>query len=439
MRGLFFFLLMCLKLPACTLCASYTPSSFVQLNFTVLHDKIKAIDIEWKFSQEFTQTLMENYDLNYNDHFDDDEINIIENALLDYLNPNKYLTQILIYENEKSLPIELRFENKGLQLKNSQFSYFYTVFLDIDLAQGKIFNLKIHDSNDFFKFQFHNPKHFPLNDTFYLSANENLDFIFFQIMKGDIKEHMVEEKQEIEKKKLDLQQLNSKLFSFVKEFLKKEIDLQTLASLMFISFIYGIFHATGPGHAKTLTSSYFLTHQSSGKKILIFCLKIGFVHILSAFLLVSIAILFLQIFIRSFSNDASFILTKISGALIVFIAIFMLMKKISTQHSKDCPCCQKNAHFKEWTIISAAAIVPCPGTLLLFVFAYEINFFSALLSAIFVSFGMSFVLFIFALFSHKIRLQFTHYKWRLFLEYLGIIFMLCFGFFIFINTKAELF
>ncbi|MDO4674370.1 DUF1007 family protein [Campylobacter sp.] len=440
MRILFCFLWMSVQLSACALCASYTPTTFVNFDFNATSDKIQSINIKWEFSKEFTQTLLENYDLNYNDNFDAEELEMIESALLDYLKPNEFLTELSLHQNDKMSAIKTQFRPGELLFKDSQFFYHYEAFFEVGLENEKIFHLKIHDPNGFFQFIFQNPKELQLNENFYLSANDNLDFVFFQILSGKIKENSKQNPaQQDQNLKHSFANFNNALFASLKELLKKDTDAKTLFLLALLSFGYGIFHATGPGHAKTLTSSYFLTHKSSNKKILYFCLKIALIHTLSAFLLVSFALLFLDVFLRSFSKDASFILTQISSVLIILIALFMLGKKIlSPKHPHNCSCChQSPSPLSEWALISAAAIVPCPGTLLLFIFAYEINFISASISAIFTSLGMCFILFILALLSNKIHFKFKGL--RFFLEYLGICLMLFFGFFIFISAQKGVF
>ena len=46
--------------------------------------------------------------------------------------------------------------------------------------------------------------------------------------------------------------------------LRASVDLrwQTIASLLLVSFLYGVFHAAGPGHGKVVLSSYLATQTS---------------------------------------------------------------------------------------------------------------------------------------------------------------------------------
>ncbi len=116
----------------------------------------------------------------------------------------------------------------------------------------------------------------------------------------------------------------------------------------------------------------------------------------------------------------------------------MLSKKILHKHKSNCTCCN-HSKLNEWGIILSAALVPCPGVVLLFVFAYEFGFFYAISSAVFITLGMCFILFLFAISTNKFHKSLKQERLRLTLEYLGIIAMLFFGMFLFINTKAGVF
>lgn len=253
-------------------------------------------------------------------------------------------------------------------------------------------------------------------------------------------------------------------------------------ALMGVSFAYGIFHASAPGHAKLLTSSYFLAYKSSYTKAFSFALKVGIVHILSAFLLVSIALVVLKVVVQSLANNANVIITQISSTLIVFVALFLLSKKILKPHSKGCSCptCKwqsvinstnqsplktniaqnnlnfhpqnatkkgtnfatipfKKADFSELAIVVAAGIVPCPTMVLVFLLAYEVSFSAALLSAVCIAFGMTCVVFVAAVVAHKVRLSAKTQRVSNALEYFTLLFMLALGAFIFFNAQTGVF
>ncbi|EAH5646201.1 hypothetical protein OZ460_001833, partial [Campylobacter coli] len=290
----------------------------------------------------------------------------------------------------------------------------------------------------FFNFNIKNQNSISLNSQNYIISSIDSSTASFEVYQGQLPQDVyIDNTPSPSPSKNFLEKLiefNNTLFAHIKDILRKEFDFKSFLILLVISFAYGVFHASAPGHAKMLTSSYFLTHKSTPLKILYFVSRIGVIHILSAFLLVSVGVVLLEHLLKDVNNEAGFVLTKITSLFIIFIALFMISKKILSD-KKQC-CC---AHHKsnEWGIILSAALVPCPGVVLLIVFAYEFSFWYALSSAIFITLGMCLVLFAFALGANQFYKSISHTKIRIFLEYFGLIVMFLFGLFLFINIKTN--
>ncbi|MIO78922.1 DUF1007 domain-containing protein, partial [Campylobacter coli] len=329
-------------------------------------------------------------------------------------------TQFSFNGLEENINIK-QFKNPKLQIKSPRLFFSYQVVLDMPIKDYNTFSIKIHDDGGFFNFNIKNQNSISLNSQNYIISSIDSSTASFEVYQGQLPQDVyIDNAPSPSPSKNFLEKLiefNNTLFAHIKDILRKEFDFKSFLILLVISFAYGVFHASAPGHAKMLTSSYFLTHKSTPLKILYFVSRIGVIHILSAFLLVSVGVVLLEHLLKDVNNEAGFVLTKITSLFIIFIALFMISKKILSD-KKQC-CC---AHHKsnEWGIILSAALVPCPGVVLLIVFAYEFSFWYALSSAIFITLGMCLVLFAFALGANQFYKSISHTKIRIFLEYFGL-------------------
>ena len=318
----------------------------------------------------------------------------------------------------------------------------------------------------------------------------------------------------------------------------EQASASTILWVLALSFIYGFFHAAGPGHAKLLTASYFLAHGGSYVKAFGFALKIGLLHVLGALVLVSASMFMLQNVAGLVSANSASITTKISALLIIVITALIIYDKArrvrsGVGHDAGCSCaaCASSAYevgvslkgagtvsaknvadaasktykfseFKaftadaispsdaknsygalnlrdtslglkenrvaselpknftnsnsprnsavsnggergrEWLIALAAALVPCPGTILIFVLAFSLGSFAlSVASALFIGLGMSVVIFLAALFGAKAN-ELSSTKrlvgLKLYVEFAGLFVMFGLGIFMyFISDRMS--
>jgi ABC-type nickel/cobalt efflux system permease component RcnA len=93
-----------------------------------------------------------------------------------------------------------------------------------------------------------------------------------------------------------------------------------------LSFLYGIFHAAGPGHGKIVISSYVLANEQSAKRGMIISFIAAFMQGLVAVLFIGMAVFLLSS--TSFAiTEATYWLERFSYTLIALLGVFLLWQK----------------------------------------------------------------------------------------------------------------
>lgn len=97
-------------------------------------------------------------------------------------------------------------------------------------------------------------------------------------------------------------------------------------TLITVSFLYGIFHAAGPGHGKAVIASYMIADNATWKRG-------AFLAAVSAFVQACVAILFVGIAVLAFGttarnmNIAASAIEIVAYSLIVLLGLYLLWKK----------------------------------------------------------------------------------------------------------------
>lgn len=396
------------QIHACALCQAYIPNVLVSIDFK-RNDKNISLIFQWQFEREFTQTLLHSYDINANNVLDKSELKLIKNALTSYALPRNNLTQILLENpnNENLESVKFRVKHTEIFMQDERLIYRYEIALNSDFGISKRLYVQVQDEGDFFAFKFLPHTQIDFGGQVLL-GNENANLIIFEIKNaGDLREGFGEDfsenvrgdlrsdlrgdlgedfsqmqSRETQSRDLDFSQnltnqnlsahsslqnindstqafvsalwqniiaLNAKILSAIKSHIvgenAGEKSIFRIFSLMALSLLYGVLHAAAPGHAKLLTSSYFLSHKGSYAKAFGFALRVGIVHIVSAFVLVGLGLFVLKIVVQSLANDANAIITQISSAIIIAVALALLVRKMRGKHAHTCGCasCQNHA------------------------------------------------------------------------------------------------
>ena len=431
----------------CSLCAIYTPRTHVDTQIKADKEYIKTIKINWTFANEFTKELLQIYDTNLDGTFNEKELAVIQSYLVDYLERKNYITTISYDKqiNEKSDKYKVK--DYKMSYKNSTLSFEYNIDLNYKIYDKNILYIKIIDDENYFDIVF-NPQKQLMYIPYKIEQKININDISFKIdaptlgvQEDSVKDEVPSKTEKVEEKieaktepkqvqtpansQTQTQNILEKFTQNIKKYLiaiQKGEDKFALFFLLMASFLYGVIHAFGPGHGKALAFSYFSSQKSSVFEALIISLATAFVHILGALTIVLFSVFVLQSVLNRFMQDSVSYITSFSALIIMFLALYILYRKLS---KKSCACCcsvdlkttnftavSSNMNFvkvvsnkpvitplrskkQDLIFVLTAGIIPCPGTVLLFVYAFLLKtYFAVILASISISFGMAFVIFI---------------------------------------------
>ncbi|MBP7769653.1 MAG: DUF1007 family protein [Aliarcobacter sp.] len=451
-RYLILFLALKSILLGCSLCSVYTPKTLITTHLKADKTHIRTLNVNWSFAAEFSKELLQLYDLDLDGDFNEKELLLIEESLLAYLEPKKFLTKISYDKqiNEESNYFEIR--NYKMHYKNSVLNFEYNIDLNYEIFDKNILNIHIFDNEGYF-FIIFDEKRQLLNIPYKITKQTNLNDVSFTINDSslptfqeqkiiDKKEEKVldeqikflEDKQK-EEKELTQRKLKEKepkeeslldKFTYnVKKYLveiEKGEDKYALIFLLIASFLYGVLHALGPGHGKALAFSYFSARKSTYLQAFVISLATAFIHIIGALALVLFSVFILQSVLNRFMEDSISYITAFSALIIMLLALYILYRKLSKKTHSCCACNvdlnttsfsinssnmnyiktntnkpiidTKRSKKQDLIFVLTAGIVPCPGTVLLFVYAFLLKtYFSVLLASIAISFGMAVIIF----------------------------------------------
>jgi nickel/cobalt transporter (NicO) family protein len=97
-------------------------------------------------------------------------------------------------------------------------------------------------------------------------------------------------------------------------------------TLLGISFLYGIFHAAGPGHGKAVISSYLVANNETWRRGIILSFASAILQALTAIVIVGIAAVLLDATAKTMGNTVR-VIEIVSYALIVLIGLRLLWVK----------------------------------------------------------------------------------------------------------------
>lgn len=180
---------------------------------------------------------------------------------------------------------------------------------------------------------------------------------------------------------------------------------------LLVAFFYGVFHALGPGHGKTVVIGYFLGRAARPWRGVAMASWIAVSHVMGAVVIVGIAHLILSKSLVSPANEFLWLRVASYGA-IILVGLVMLRDWARGGHSHDhghahghdhshghaCPAGgtawhDRRAPLEQRVLALAAGFVPCSGAILILLFTLANNLILAgIAMAAAISFGMGLTL-----------------------------------------------
>lgn len=202
--------------------------------------------------------------------------------------------------------------------------------------------------------------------------------------------------------------LREQIATFFRSWTKAEGTEKTkiLWSIIGIAFLYGMIHAAGPGHRKTIVFSLYIARKSPWYEPLITGILLALLH-------GGCAIVLMLIFkgisgsIATKTNAYSIYMEGFSCLLIIVVALFLIIKEIvefvktsktekaivsvsDNQQDGNTQSVTKNNSFGDLIPFLISGLYPCPGAILVLVLSFTLDILEAGIVAVsFMSLGMA--------------------------------------------------
>lgn len=167
--------------------------------------------------------------------------------------------------------------------------------------------------------------------------------------------------------------------------IKESPSGRTTWQFLALTFTFGVVHALGPGHGKSIVCAYFLARRGTLRQALLFGNLITLLHVFSAVALVfSLSFLGRQTNILAF-QELEGGLQNFSYLLIIAIGTFLLFRAAKDVFRYKHDPVQQNCATADGSSMAAlslsAGLIPCPGAALILLFTLSLDILWAGLAA----------------------------------------------------------
>ena len=401
----------------CLSCSYGDIKVLTHVYLNVSNNTLTSIDIEWTLDPMFSQMVLGDFDLNRNNIFEAREAREVFDAIEPMKSEGFFIRPVI---NGKKIWLK-GLKNFTVRQEKGLVIYHFTIPINTKISQH--LDLLITYDTDA---AFNNGIIYHLNDkNVYLipsksakittkltipkisQGNEAKLFITLKPnaialsspLGGNIKNRSKEEGLS-----QSLRTITEKIHGALVE-AQESPSFTSVGAILLFSLLYGILHAAGPGHGKTLVASYFSTNDRSYSRGIGIALLIAITHVASALAITLVLYWFVHTMFSQTILDVSLYMTRLSGLVILAIALYLAHQKwqyyrpkrtimaFSTvaPHISSCGChsCKTTTNSTDLMLILGAGIVPCPGTIVVFLFALSMGMYTlGILSAVVMSLGM---------------------------------------------------
>ena len=180
--------------------------------------------------------------------------------------------------------------------------------------------------------------------------------------------------------------LHQRLGEYIKNW-EEHSTYKDFALILVFAFLYGVIHAIGPGHRKTVIFSFYLTRQSNALEPLWVAIVLAFSH-------GGVALILALVFrgmagaMSVNTNDASIYLEGFSFVLLILLSFFSILHVIVDhiiKHKKE------TKEYKKTRLgaILLSGLYPCPAALLVLILTFALNImWTGIVAVLAMSFGM---------------------------------------------------
>lgn len=415
------------------------------LDFQTEEQKLQVIRVTWELDPTFSQFVLGDFDVNRNNRFDPQEQKEVYSQLAPLSEKNFYTAYTL-----NGTPITFdELLNFEVRFKGGVVLYSFDIPAYLDRGQtirffGDYQNGEAREDAIFFHLD---AAAVTLNGAkapaVKAAAQEHTDRDGWMTTTLDVVLEPIAQKapetykvaditEESNAFTLSMQQMIDRVHTYLVEMQEKP-SVGAVLMILLLSLLYGMVHAAGPGHGKMLVASYFVANDHSYVKAVLLGLMIAAVHVFSALLLtMGLYYLIDAVFSRTLQEATRYI-TMGSGIVIIAIALYLFWKKwrfynpdfpntvfaaksssvnplapryASQSHLSSCSChsCKNTQGSTDLGVVILAGIVPCPGTVIIFMFAISMGLYLlGFASAMVMSLGMGITIAMTAVLSTKVK------------------------------------